>query len=138
MEYWRIVNQREHNKQPSIDFDKLLDSFRKLNSSETNSQDEYPWNRLNRINDLNENLDGEISKEEILKCVKSLKNDKACADFIINEYIKSTCNQLLDIYVKLFNIIFKCGLIPESWILGTIKPFYKNKGNKYDPKNYRL
>jgi hypothetical protein len=42
MEYWRIVNQREHNKQPSIDFDKLLDSFRKLNSSETNSQDEYP------------------------------------------------------------------------------------------------
>lgn len=93
----------------------------------------------NRINDLNENLDDEISKEEILKCVKSLKNDKACADdFIINEYIKSTCNQLLDIYVKLFNIIFKCGLIPESWILGTIKPFYKNKGNKYDPKKYRL
>jgi hypothetical protein len=98
-----------------------------------------PERDRNRINDWNENLDGEISKEEILKCVKSLKNDKACADdFIINEYIKSTCNQLLDIYVKLFNIIFKYGLIPESWILGTIKPFYKNKGNKYDPKNYRL
>lgn len=139
-EYWRILNQREHNKQPNIDFGKLLDFFKKLNSSEINSQDavNIPEIDRNRINDLNENLNSEISKEEILKCVKSLKNDKACADdFIINEYIKSTCNQLLDIYVKLFNIIFKCGLIPESWILGTIKPFYKNKGNKYDPKNYR-
>jgi len=43
----------------------------------------------NRINDLNENLNSEISKEEILKSVKSLKNDKACADdFIINEYMQ--------------------------------------------------
>jgi hypothetical protein len=80
--------------------------------------------------------DGEISKEEILKCVKSLKNDKACADFIINEYIKSTCNQLLDIYVKLFNIIFKCGLIPESWILGTIKyPYRKPHWHSLSNKN---
>jgi hypothetical protein len=55
----------------------------------------------------------------------------------MNEYINSTCNQLPDIYVKLVNIIFKCGFIPESWILGTIKPFYKSKGNKYDPTNYR-
>ena len=48
---------------------------------------------ISRINDLNEILNSEISKEEILKCVKSLKNDKACADdLIINEYIKSTCN----------------------------------------------
>jgi hypothetical protein len=89
-------------------------------------------------NDLNENLNSEISKEEIIICAKSLKNDKACGnDFIMNEYINSTCNQLPDIYVKLVNIIFKCGFIPESWILGTIKPFYKSKGNKYDPTNYR-
>jgi hypothetical protein len=32
---------------------------------------------------------------------------------------------------------FDTGIIPESWLLGTIKPFYKNKGNKIDPKNYR-
>jgi hypothetical protein len=40
----------------------------------------------------------------------------------------------IDIYEKLFNLIFDTRIIPESWLLGTIKPFYKNKGNKNDPK----
>ena len=51
--------------------------------------------------------------------------------------MKTTSNQFGDIYEKLFNYIFDTGIIPESWLLGTIKPFYKNKGNKNDLKNYR-
>jgi hypothetical protein len=51
--------------------------------------------------------DAYISKEEILKCIQKLKNEKACGeDEIINEYIKSTSNQFINIYEKLFNIIF--------------------------------
>ena len=47
------------------------------------------------------------TKEEILKCIQKLRNEKACGeDEIINEYIKSTSNQLINIYEKLFNIIF--------------------------------
>jgi hypothetical protein len=39
-----------------------------------------------------------ISKEEILKCIKKLKNNKACGeDLVINEYIKSTTNTFIDI-----------------------------------------
>jgi hypothetical protein len=34
-------------------------------------------------------------------------------------------------------LIFKSGVIPEIWVSGTIKPFYKNKGDKFNPKNYR-
>jgi hypothetical protein len=48
--------------------------------------------------------------------------------------MKTTSNQFVDIYEKLFNLIFDTRIIPESWLLGTIKPFYKNKGNKNDPK----
>ena len=41
------------------------------------------------------------------------------------------------IYEKLFNIIFDKGLVPHIWLIGTIKPIYKNKGVIYKPKNYR-
>ena len=49
--------------------------------------------------------------------------------------MKTTSNQFVDIYEKLFNLIFDTGIIPEIWLLGTIKPFNKNKGNTNDPKN---
>ena len=53
--------------------------------------------------------------------------------------MKTTSNQFVDIYEKLFNLMFDTGIIPESWLLGTIKPFHKNKGNTNDPKIiYRL
>jgi hypothetical protein len=51
-------------------------------------------------------------------------------DEIINEYIKSTVNQFI-------NFIFDNGIMPNSWLIGMIKPIYKNKGDKFDPKNYR-
>jgi hypothetical protein len=33
----------------------------------------------------------------------------------IFEYMKTTSNQFVDIYEKLFNLIFDTGIIPESW-----------------------
>ena len=60
------------------------------------------------IGPLNEEINFSITQEEILRCIKKLKN-KACGeDYVVNEYIK--CN---------------------------IKPIYKNKGNPLDPKNFR-
>jgi hypothetical protein len=56
------------------------------------------------------------------KCIKNLKNNKACGDdCIINEYIKSTSNQFIELYENIFNLIFKSGIIPELWMSGTIK-----------------
>jgi hypothetical protein len=34
-------------------------------------------------------------------------------------------------------IIFDKGFVPHIWLIGTIKPIYKNKGDIYEPKNYR-
>jgi hypothetical protein len=41
------------------------------------------------------------------------------------------------VYEKLFNVIFDNGIMPSSWLIGMIKPIYKNKGDTFDPKNYR-
>ena len=43
----------------------------------------------------------------------------------------------LALYVDLFNLIFNSGKIPDSWLAGNIVPFYKSKGAKSDPKNFR-
>jgi hypothetical protein len=36
-------------------------------------------------------------------------------------------------YEQLFFIIFKTGIVPDNWLMGNIKPIYKNKGDKMDP-----
>ena len=56
---------------------------------------------------------------------------------MINEYIKSTSDKMIDVYIELFNIIFETGIIPNSSLVGYIKPIYKNKRDKLDPNNFR-
>lgn len=67
-----------------------------------------------------------------------LKNNKSSSnDKIINEYIKYTSHIMLPIYVSIFNIVFDCGIIPESWLEGIIRLLNKNSGNPKSPENYR-
>ena len=81
-------------------------------------------------NQLNYELNKHIEKEEILKCIKKLKNNKARGEdaIIKNEYIKATSDQFIVDYEKLFNLIFESGIVPESWLIRNIIPIYKNKG----------
>ena len=49
-----------------------------------------------------------ITGDEILICIKKVKNDKASGDDMIrNEFIKSTSDMFLVLYVDLFNLISK-------------------------------
>ena len=73
-----------------------------------------------------------------MDCILKLKNNKArVQDIIINEFLKSTKDKRINIYVKLFNLITSTGLIPEQWLTSIIQPIYKNKGEKNDADNYR-
>ena len=79
-----------------------------------------------------------ITVEEIDKTIKGLRNNKASGlDIIANEYIKSTSSIFLPAYHKLFNLVLDTGILPDAWLIGVIKPIYKNKGNPDDPNNYR-
>lgn len=134
-EYWNIINTRQPRKNSGVPIDTFYDFFKTLNAS--NDEDDIPL-ILPDDDELNEIINDKITENEILKCIKNLKNSKSPGDdLIINEYIKSTSQLLMPIYVKLFNIIFDTGTIPETWLTGNIIPFYKNKGEKNDPQNYR-
>ena len=83
-------------------------------------------------NDCQTLIDSEINQciiaDEIMAAAKSLHNNKLHGlDSIVNEHIKSTINIMTTIYVKLFNLIFDTGIVPESWTIGNIKPIFKNK-----------
>ena len=87
---------------------------------------------------LIEELNATITPEEVLQATKTLKNNKSPGlDNVLNEHLKSTITVICPLYVKLFNVIFERGTVPESWTLGNIKPIFKNKGNPKDPGNYR-
>ena len=58
---------------------------------------------------------------------------------ILNEHIKYSFDipHIQQLYVKLFNVAFYTGLIPEACSIGKTIPVYKQKGETSDPSNYR-
>ena len=65
--------------------------------------------------ELNENINSPIRKDEIFKGIKNLKNNKAFGDEqVINEYMKTTSNQFVDIYEKKFNLFLTPGLFRKA------------------------
>ena len=122
--FWKILGEHKRKQQPNIEINTLYKFFKDLN---TKGPDEQESTTLHNElpNDSNVHINGYISQNEIFKCIKNLKNNKACGeDEIINEYIKSTSNRFIHIYEKLFNIIFDTGILPQSWLNGIIKPIY--------------
>lgn len=136
-DYWNYINSlNDCVNTTDVDCGIFFDYFKNLNASIDDENLDIDANFPNVH--LDHNLNTEISVEEIKKCINKLKSGKACGlDNVFNEYIKATSDLLMPFYHKLFNIVFETGLIPESWLIGSIVPIFKNKGDKNDPKNYR-
>lgn len=139
--YWSVINRKnniEVSQRPSLE--QFYESFKKLAGANDGEQEgirvTVPEN--NQVNEVAEEiLNAEISKDEILKCIKNLKNGKANGvDKILNEYIKCTSEILMPVYMTLFNRVLNNGAIPENWTIGMILPLYK-KGDQNDCDNYR-
>lgn len=137
-DYWRYLNSLKKTSNSNMPpLSKFYEHFKDINSSsdsETFSFDEYDFN----IHDANETLNTVITENEIASAIRGLKLGKASGyDEILNEYIKCTQDLLMPCYIKLFNIIFDTGILPEAWLEGKIRPIYKNKGDQSEPSNYR-
>ena len=84
-----------------------------------------------------ESLDQSITKSEIVKASRKLKNGKSTGfDGISNEMIKSiVLTNFCDILVILFNGIMKTSYFVKCWKTGFIVPSFKS-GESSDPGNY--
>ena len=90
------------------------------------------------MNCVCENLNKKITQNIFLDCIKRLKNNKAHGDdHVMNGYIKSTSDKMIDVYIELFHMIVETGIIPDSWLVIYIKHIYKNKRDKLDPNNFK-
>ena len=76
-----------------------------------------------------------VALEVPLSVVVSENSKSTEHDNILNEFIKDTKVEITPIYISLFNIILKTGIIPVEWSVGKIRPIYKNKGSTTDPNN---
>ena len=66
--------------------------------------------------------------QTLKKAIKFLKINKASGlDNITNEYINCSIETMLPVYHKLFNKTLDSGILPETWLVGTILSIYKNK-----------
>ena len=148
--FWSILNRQSNctrkNGISPISQNDFFNGFKALSGSNShgqfiNSLDESDDNTCE--NEIHRELadrilNAEITADEIHLRVIDLKNGKACGtDKILNEFIKSTFNEMKAIYVALFNKVLNTGQIPESWTIGMILPLYKNKGDRGDFDNYR-
>jgi len=84
-----------------------------------------------------EELDCDITVDEVKKTIRSLSRYKACdyeknvADFFID-----ACDFISPLLCSMFNNMFTNCVYPTSWSKGVKVPIYK-KGDKSDPANYR-
>lgn len=77
-------------------------------------------------NAVYEELDKEITYDEISKAIKKLKCNKSCSeDYIVNELFIRCNDILMPVLHKLFNKILMSGLFPDLWTKSCIVPVHK-------------
>ena len=140
-DFWKIINSTGKTEKQSAPLEDLYNFFKTLNSENNEINSEHSTENFTAEGfeeSINDEINQPFSEAEILKAVKNVKNNKSSRiDGILNEHIKSTIHIMCPVYVKLFNLIYDTGLVPESWTVGNILSIYKNKGNINLPENYR-
>lgn len=142
--FWREI-KRVFNKpksEPNILLDDWYNHFSKLFSN----QDVNAKNEENLFEDIDIEreyddieysiFNADITDDEILKSVQTLKVNKASSGLIVPEQLVYGIRILLPYIRKLFNRLFKFGDFPDTWAKSIIIPIYK-KGNRDNPNNYR-
>ena len=144
-DFWNCLKSMDDSMKettiPPISEENWMSHFQSLHSNEPlNSHQEKIVNELRSLEDAateSHSLDYLVTEIEIRKATKKLKNNKSSfSDRIKNEMIKASLNELMPVYLQLFNAVLSSGTMPQTWCDGLITPIFKS-GIKSDPSNYR-
>ena len=76
--------------------------------------------------------DGSISREEVKLAVRKVKMGKSAGmDGIYGEMIRLGAGVIVDWLVRMFNVCWRDGKMPQEWQDACIVPIYKGKGDKF-------
>lgn len=143
-EFWNIVNNLKKGKTTNLsnpsEYAKHISTLFNLKGYKATIKDKVLLEKLETMfkqNNYIEMLDKKIELQEILDCIKKLKNGKSFGhDAIMNEMLKCSTKAMAPLINKLFNVILEHEYFPEYWSLGYITPIYKG-GDICDMNNYR-
>ena len=142
-DYWKILNASSKDKKCAVDINDMYNFLKDVNGSDFEEQyyqdSNYSASVTSEVNEIyDEFLNSVIREDDIIEAIRKIKNGKSPGfDSILNEHISSTLSIFMPVYLKSFNIIYESGFVLEEWLLGLVKPIYKNKGDPTKLDNYR-
>ncbi|XP_021339596.1 uncharacterized protein LOC110465562 [Mizuhopecten yessoensis] len=79
-----------------------------------------------------------FSREAVAKAILSLNKNKTEYIYdLATEHLQYAGKRVLNVVTWIVNSIMKAGFVPPAMKKGTIVPVFKNKGSKFEAKNYR-
>ena len=140
-EFWKYLksmkDSTERDNLPQLD--NLIKHFRKLyfNEEIDNNLTNIHVSEDNPNKDKFDTLNEDINEDEVIDCIKNLKNKKSPGDDqISNEMIQCTNTEGIKLLKKLFNTILKSGYFPKDWNYGLLRLIHKGDDTD-NPNNYR-
>ena len=140
-QFWGIIKSSctKCHSNGSISSHEWFKYFKNLLNLEKKESENFNENILQNLvlNNNCDDLNVQITDDEIIRSVNSLKNQKSPGpDGICAEMYKHTLNDTLPYLNKLFNEIFDSSIVPKEWCYSIITPIHK-KGSLSNPNNYR-
>ncbi len=140
-EYWKLINELREKKSSDTQYDaeKFTLFFEELFSPSEKERNDEIKSQITELLEQLPNLPEEpdFTLEELIKAIKSLKNNKAAGpDRIPAEMLKASNARMLKLLLSLMNKIKTTCKCPRKWAIGITTLLLKD-GDDTDPNNFR-
>ena len=123
--FWSIINDKKKQPIKEKQIETLYEYLKKMNSTGMTTEDpdlthkseeHFSDENIKSLKrESNEDLDKEITEKEVQWLIILFRNNKTCGfDKIFNEYLKYGTENIINLIVKIFNVILLKGIFPDN------------------------